>query len=138
VVDVRDIADLHLRAMTHPAANGQRFLATAGDCMSLLEIAAVLRRRLGTAANKAPVVQLPDWLVRLVAKVYPLARQAIPELGKVKNATNEKARHLLGWTPAPREECIVATAESLMRYDLLKDRHDSLSRPAPPSGSATH
>jgi len=44
-----------------------------------------------------------------------------PELGKIKNATNAKAKRLLGWSPRSNEDCIVATAESLMRLQLLKD-----------------
>ena len=48
-------------------------------------------------------------------------KQILPELGKMKNATNEKARRLLGWAPRSNEEAIVATAESLVRLGLLKD-----------------
>jgi dihydroflavonol-4-reductase len=116
VVDVRDVADLHLRAMTDPAARGQRFLATAGDFLSILDIAHVLRRRMGPAGRRAPRVELPDWVVRLVALFNASARFAVPELGKRKNATAEKARRLLGWSPRPVEEAIVATAESLSRH----------------------
>jgi nucleoside-diphosphate-sugar epimerase len=89
VVDVRDVAALHLRAMTHPAAKGERFLAVAGDCMSILDMAHVLRLRMGAAAKKVPSLQLPNWLVRLVALGNPVARQILPELGKVKNASSE-------------------------------------------------
>ncbi len=119
-VDVRDVADLHLRAMTHPAANGERFLSVSGDFMSMLEIANVLKSRMGAAAKKVPTRQLPNWLLRLVAFRDPRIKLILPELGKVKNATNEKARRLLGWSPRPREEAIVATAESLLRLGLLK------------------
>jgi len=120
-VDVRDVADLHLRAMTHPAANGERFLSVSGDFMSMLEIANVLKTRMGAAAKKVPTRQLPNWLLRLVAFRDPRIKLILPELGKVKNATNEKARRLLGWSPRPREDAIVATAESLLRLGLLKD-----------------
>ncbi|HEY4366802.1 MAG TPA: aldehyde reductase [Steroidobacteraceae bacterium] len=119
VVDVRDVADLHIRAMTNPAANGQRFLAVAGDFMSVLEIARVLKARMGAAASRVPTRQLPNWLVRLAAMGSPTVRQIVPELGKIKNATGEKARRLLGWTPRSNEEAIVATAESLVRLGLL-------------------
>jgi nucleoside-diphosphate-sugar epimerase len=115
VVDVRDVADLHVRAMTHPAAKGERFLAVAGDCMSILEIAKVLRRRMGASARKVPRFQLPDWLVRIAAIRNSAVKQVLPELGKVKNSTNEKARCVLGWTPRSNEESIVAAAESLVR-----------------------
>ena len=121
VVDVRDVTDLHLRAMTHPAAKGERFLAIAGDVMSVADMAKVLKERVGAAAKRVPTRQLPNWLVRLAALTQPAVKQILPELGKVKNATGEKARRLLGWAPRSREEAIIATAESLVRLGLLKD-----------------
>jgi nucleoside-diphosphate-sugar epimerase len=120
IVDVRDVADLHVRAMTDPAAKGERFLAVAGDFMSVREIAAVLKTRLGPAARLVPTRQLPDFLVRMVAVIVPQVRQILPELGKAKNATGEKARRLLGWSPRSREDAIAATGESLLRLGLLK------------------
>jgi nucleoside-diphosphate-sugar epimerase len=120
VVDVRDVADLHIRAMTHPAARGERFLAVAGDFMSIREIAKVLKDRLGAAAKKVPTRQLPDWLVRVAALRDPAVKQILPELGKTKNATGEKARRLLSWAPRSHQEALVATAESLLQLGLLK------------------
>jgi nucleoside-diphosphate-sugar epimerase len=121
VVDVRDVAHLHIRAMTYPAAKGERFLAVAGDFMSIRDIAKVLKRRMGAAAKRVPTRQLPNWLVRLAALRDPAVKLILPELGKGKNATNEKAKRMLGWAPRSNEESIVATAESLMRLGLLKD-----------------
>ncbi|HTV95039.1 MAG TPA: aldehyde reductase [Steroidobacteraceae bacterium] len=115
VVDVRDVADLHLLAMLHPAARAQRFLAAAGEFMSLLEIAQVLRGRLGAAANRAPTRELPNWLLRLVALCSKTVRELLPELGKIKNATHLKAERLLGWKPRSNEESIVAAAQSLLQ-----------------------
>ena len=120
-VDVRDVADLHLRAMTHPAANGERFLAVSGDFMSMLDIAKVLKSRMGTAARRVPTRELPNWVVRIAALRDPAVNLILPELGKRKNATNEKARRVLGWAPRSREEAVVTTAESLVRLGLLKD-----------------
>ena len=73
VVDVRDVADLHLRAMASPAANGERFIAVAenGGAMSMLEMATVLKARLGAAAKKVPTRELPDWIVRAGASSIP-------------------------------------------------------------------
>ena len=122
VVDVRDVVDLHLRAMTSPAAKGERFLATAGDFLSMLDLSMILRNRMGASAKKSPTREMPNWLVRLLALPIREVRQTLPELGKPKNATNEKARRVLGWTPRSNEECIVATAESLVRLGLLKNR----------------
>jgi nucleoside-diphosphate-sugar epimerase len=117
---VRDVADLHIRAMTQPAAKGERFLAVAGDFMSLLDIADVLKSRMGASAKKVPTRELPNWLVRLAALRDPAIKQILPELGKRKNATHEKAARLLGWSPRSNEDSIVATAESLLRLGLLK------------------
>lgn len=119
-VDVRDVVDLHLRAMIDPAAKGERFLAVAGEFMTVLEIAQVLKSRLGAAARKVPTRELPDFMIRMAAAFDPAVKQIIPELGKKKNATSAKAQRILGWKPRPREEAIVATAESLLRLGLLK------------------
>ncbi|HEU4758628.1 MAG TPA: aldehyde reductase, partial [Dehalococcoidia bacterium] len=62
VVDVRDVADLHLRAMTHPAARGERFIAVAGDFMTMRDIARTLKKRMGAAARRVPTLQLPDFV----------------------------------------------------------------------------
>jgi len=121
VVDVRDVADLHIRAMAHPAAQGERFLGVAGDFMSIRDIAMVLKKRLGAAARRVPTRQLPDWLVRLAALRDPAVQQITPELGKIKNATNAKACRVLGWSPRSREDAIIASAESLLRLGLLKE-----------------
>jgi nucleoside-diphosphate-sugar epimerase len=122
VVDVRDVADLHLRAMTNPAAKGERFLAVTGDFMWIVEIARVLKERLGEAAKRVPTRQLPNWLVKLAALKDPAVKQIIPELGKWKNATSEKAQRVMGWSPRSREDSVVATAESMMRLGLLRSR----------------
>ena len=115
IVDVRDVADLHVRAMTDPAAAGERFLAVAGEFMTVAEIAAVLRERMGDDAKKVPTRMLPDWLVRLVARFDSSVKQIVPELGKVKQASNEKAKRVLGWAPRSNDDAIVASAESLIR-----------------------
>jgi nucleoside-diphosphate-sugar epimerase len=120
-VDVRDVVDLHLRAMTNPAAKGERFLAVAGDFVSLVEIARALKQRMGAAARKVPTRELPDFMVRIAAMFDPAIKQVLPELGIVRNATSEKAQRVLGWVPRSREDAIVATAESLQRLGLLKN-----------------
>jgi nucleoside-diphosphate-sugar epimerase len=121
VVDVRDVASLHLSAMTNPAAQGERFLAVAGDFVSMLDIAKILKSRMGEAAHRVPTHQLPDLMVRMASLADPAIKLILPELGKHKNATNEKARRILNWTPRSTEDSIVATAESLLQLGLLKD-----------------
>lgn len=118
-VHVRDVADLHLRAMTQPAARGERFVAIAGESMWLADVAQVLKDRMGAAADKVSTRVIPDEEVRQGALKDPALRGAVPLLGLSLNATSEKAMRLLGWTARPREEAIVATAESLIRLGLL-------------------
>ncbi|WP_245564864.1 hypothetical protein [Spirosoma panaciterrae] len=119
-VDVRDVASLHLNAMTSPKANGERFIAVAGESISLLDIANIIRARLGKQADKVPTRELPNWLIRIVSWFNPEVRLILPHLGLVKRASNEKARHLLNWQPRSNKEAIVASAESLIRLQLVK------------------
>lgn len=119
IVDVRDVADHHIRAMTNPAARGERFLSVAGNFMRLIRVSEALRQGLGERAKKAPTRELPNWMVRLAALRDSGIKQFVPELGKVRNATNEKSRRLLGWSPRSPEDAIVATGESLLRLGLV-------------------
>lgn len=121
VVDVRDVADLHLRAMESPAAKGERFLAVSGEFMPMVEMARALKKHLGDKARRVPTRQVPNWVVRLFSLVDPAAKQILPELGRHKAASSDKARRVLGWSPRSNEESVVATGESLVRLGLLKD-----------------
>ena len=120
IVDVRDVADLHIRVMTHPDAKGERFIAVAenGNAMSMLDMALLLKSRLGDTTKSAPTRELPDWIVRAGAIFDPRMRQLLPNLGKARNTTSAKAQRLLGWKPRSREDAIVATAESLMQFKI--------------------
>lgn len=120
-IDVRDVASLHLLAMTHPAANGERFLATTGRSLSMLDVAKVLKQHLGAEAKRVPSKELPNWVLRIAAIRDPAVRVLIPMLGQYMDASGEKAKRVLGWSPRSNEEAIVATAESLLRLNLIKN-----------------
>jgi len=124
VVDVRDVAHLHLLAMIHPKAKGERFLALAGNCMSMHDVALALKKNLGDKAKNVPTKVLPNWMVRLAALFSATAKQVVSELGKIKNASNEKAKTWLGWATRTNEEALVATAESLIRMGLVQSPKD--------------
>ncbi|HEY5708686.1 MAG TPA: NAD-dependent epimerase/dehydratase family protein [Solirubrobacterales bacterium] len=111
-VDVRDVADLHLRAMTAPEAGGERFIA-AGPFFWMSEVAAVLRDRLGEDAAKVPKRKLPDLLVRAAGRFDPGIRSIVNQLGTRYEYSSEKAESRLGWTQRPAEEMFVDCARSL-------------------------
>ncbi len=119
-IDVRDVADLHILAMTDPKANGERFLATTGDALSMLDVAKILKRKLGNDARKVPTKEIPNFILRLAALRKPELKMIVALLGQYMQASNEKARRLLGWSPRTSEEAIVATAESLLKLGLVK------------------
>ncbi|WP_183482589.1 SDR family oxidoreductase [Martelella radicis] len=114
VVDVRDVAALHLLAMNAPEAAGRRFIAASGEPVSMIAVAQILRSYLGPEAAKAPRRQLPDWVFKAMARFSPSLRELTPQLGKFRRASNTKAREMLGWSPRSAEETILATARSLL------------------------
>ena len=121
MVDVRDVADLHLTAMASPEAAGERFLAVAGEPVSMHEVAMILRTHLGTAARRVPRFEAPDFAVRTMARFSPAMRQVVPQLGKKRRASSRKAREILHWSPRSNEDLIISTAESLLHYGLVFD-----------------
>jgi dihydroflavonol-4-reductase len=118
IVDVRDVVDLELRAMTAAEAGGERFIATA-RFQWMSEVAAVLRDRLGDAAAKVPKRTVPDLLVRGMGIFDPGIRSVVGQLGKKTELSNEKAKGLLGWSPRPTEETIVDCARSLIEVGVV-------------------
>ena len=119
-VDVRDVADLHIMAMTDPKANGERFLATSGESISLLDIANILRSEFGEKAAKVPKKEVPNWILRIIGLFNPKIKLILPHLGMVKDASHAKATRLLGWHPKSNKEAIIATAKSLISLGLVK------------------
>ncbi|MDE3032002.1 MAG: NAD-dependent epimerase/dehydratase family protein, partial [Acidobacteriota bacterium] len=105
VADVRDVADLHIRAMASPEAAGKRYLCLAdGPTISWLQVAQILRQRLGSLAELVPAEEAPG--------------DEPPEL----IIHNDRARQELGWEPRPVETTIVETAECLRDLGLLEER----------------
>lgn len=119
VVDVRDVADLHVRALKAPGMAGERFIAS-GRFMKLREMADTLRAELGPQAHKVTQRNLPDWLVRLAAYFNPLARAAAGELGSVRHQDASHAKAVLGWATRPVEQSIADTARSLIELGIVK------------------
>jgi len=112
-VDVRDVADLHIRAMADPAAAGQRFLAVNGF-LWMEEVGRILRERLGPAASKVPKRVAPNLMVRAMALFDPAVRTIVDDLGQKQTYSAEKAVNQLGWSPRSIEETVAECAQSLI------------------------
>jgi dihydroflavonol-4-reductase len=120
IVDVRDVASLHRLAMVSPEAAGERFLSTTEHFIPAVEMAKILKERMGAQGRRVKVHVLPNFMIKLVALFDKGVAQVVPELGKVKDATSEKAQRVLGWQPRSVVEAIVSSGESLERLGLLK------------------
>jgi nucleoside-diphosphate-sugar epimerase len=116
VVDVRDLADLHVRAMLAPEAAGERFIAT-GEFRSMDEIAGMLRAELGARASKVPRRRLPSSLLRMLAWFVPSLRSLTPLLGRRQLFSSAKAQRVLGFSPRPATVTVVDCARSLLDHE---------------------
>lgn len=119
IADVRDVADLHIRAMVNPQAAGQRFLALSGPITSLPEIAGLFKSKLGPAARKVSTKRMPDWVIKFAALFNHQARQVAPLLGRYREASNKKAKEMLGWQPRTNEESLMDSARSLIKFGII-------------------
>ncbi|MBC2777153.1 SDR family oxidoreductase [Parasphingopyxis marina] len=119
IVDVRDVADIHVRALTAPDMAGERFIAS-GPFLKMIEVAHILKEQLGPEARKVPTRKLPDWIVKLVSLLDPAVRQVSGELGKTRNMDASHAKAVLGWEPRSEAETIIATARSLIDLGIVE------------------
>lgn len=119
VVDVRDVADLHVRCLTAPNMAGERFIAS-GPFLWMKEVAAILREGLGEQARKVPKRRLPDFLVKLSALFDPVIKQVVGELGNIRTMDASHAKAVLGWETRPVAETILDTAHSLIEHGIVK------------------
>jgi len=130
-VDVRDIAIAHRLAMQTPEAAGNRYIC-AGGPMWMGDIAAVLAEEFGPRGYRIPTRPLPYWLMWTIARFNPTVRFALDFVGRLQLVSSDKAERELGWTTRPARESIVDTADSLLRYGVV--RRTGADRPAAPLG----
>lgn len=121
VVDIRDVADLHIRAMITPEASGERFIASADGETSLPQIAKLLKKKFPVAAINVSLKIMPDWLVSIAAIFNSQARQASALMKINRKVSNEKAKKILGWKPIGNaEDAVIAAAETMIKFDMIK------------------
>lgn len=120
VVDVRDVADLHIRAMENSNANGQRFIASADGQISLQEIADLLRNKKPEVSKNVSKRKLPTWALRIASLFMEQAKESLFMSKMNRNVSNNKAKTVLGWQPiASQEETIIASVNSMIKYNLI-------------------
>lgn len=119
VVDVRDVADLHVRCLTAPNMAGERFIA-AGPFLWMGEVAAILKQGLGPQGRKVPTRKLPNFLVKLSALFDPVIKQVVGELDNVRDASAQRAKDILGWQTRDPAESILDTARDMIRMGVVK------------------
>lgn len=117
-VDVRDVAELHIIAMTAPEASGERFLA-GGTFLWLSDVARLLRDNFPEYATQIPARMLPNIVARGLALFNPSLRSIIHDLGKTHNYSPAKAERLLGWRMRSIEDTVLDTAHSLMESGIV-------------------
>jgi dihydroflavonol-4-reductase len=112
LVDVRDVADLQIRAISDPAASGRRRVAVP-SIEWMADVAKVLRDRLGDEAPKVPKRAVPDFMVRAMGLFDPGVRSVVGQLGRKQEYSSGVAEGL-GWSPRPIDETIVDCARSML------------------------
>lgn len=118
IVDVRDLANIHIKALMSDAAAGQRFLAT-GEFMWMTDIARTLREQLGAQAYKVPTRRIPDFVMRIMARFRPELREITVSLGRKHRHSIDKANRILVWQPRPPAETVVDCAKSLLDWKVV-------------------
>lgn len=118
ITDVRDVAEMHVLAMTAPAAAGERFIAANGF-LWMNDIARVLKEKMPEKSQKVPTRNLPIWLMRILANFDKEVKSVAFELGRYRDTPSDKARKLLGWKPRSNEEAIISCAESLIAHGAV-------------------
>jgi dihydroflavonol-4-reductase len=112
MVDVRDVARLHVAAMTTPGAAGQRFIAATAEPVSMTHFAAVLR---DAGYSKAPSRKAPNLAIKLMSIFDRQAKGMLPSLGKKAAFDNHTTFDILDWQPTPIETSIKEMAASISK-----------------------
>lgn len=116
VVDVRDVAAMHLAALERPETAGRRYLAVAGS-LWLAEMAHILKA--AYPDRKIATRLAPKPLLRLLALFDPEVRSILPRLGLIDRMSNARATTEMAMRFIPPEDALRATAASLIERRLV-------------------
>lgn len=116
IVDVRDVAALHVDAMTNPAAGGERCIASEGTYW-MSDIGRLLRPAFPD--RRIPTGELPNWLLRIVALFDRDVRDNIGEIGTMKRIDGHRGSERLGRKLISTSDSAIATGRSLVEHKLV-------------------
>lgn len=122
IVDVRDVADLHIKAMETPEAAGNRYIAISDEpSVSMKDIEQYLKDGLPrNETRKVPTMELPNFLVRMSVYFDPSVRLIVNELGLTTPTSNAKARQELKWHPRSAKDAVLGSVDSLKKTGRVK------------------
>ena len=113
LVDVRDVAMMHVAAIEIEETKGERF-AGASNTLRFVDIGKVLKT--WDASLKAPTRELPNWLVRILGRFLPDLKPILANLGRNLAVSGSKAERVFGFTFIPAEDALIASAECIRKY----------------------
>ncbi|MCH4009764.1 SDR family oxidoreductase [Companilactobacillus sp.] len=120
IVDVRDVADIHIKAMQTPIANGQRFIASADGEISIGEMIQLIKKQRPELSDKIIDKKLPNWLINLAAIFNKQAQGGKLFIDMNRNVSNQKAKETLDWHPlANNEEIVLSSIDTMKKAEII-------------------
>ena len=115
-IDVRDVAILHLKAMTTPDADGKRFIAAHSKPTWMYEVAEVLS---AAGYEKIKLKKAPSFMLKLIGLFDNKTKSLVPMLDKYVPCDNSQTVKILNWEPMPWEQAFIEHAKSI---EAIKDK----------------
>ena len=115
-IDVRDVAILHLKAMTTPDADGKRFIAAHSKPTWMYEVAEVLS---AAGYEKIKLKKAPSFMLKLIGLFDNKTKSLVPMLDKYVPCDNSQTLKILNWEPMPWEQAFIEHAKSI---EAIKDK----------------
>ncbi|KAI5468133.1 hypothetical protein BGZ63DRAFT_431655 [Mariannaea sp. PMI_226] len=121
MVDVRDVASLHILCMLYSSAAGERFLASSTpEPLSMLQVAQRIGNLRPHLAGKLPTKEMPDWTVRMLSCFSSRMKSIAPQLGVSRKIASQKATEMMGWKARDVNETIGSMVDALENFELVK------------------
>lgn len=111
LVDVRDVAEMHLRAVQRPETAGKRYIGSAGS-MTFAEMTRALKA--AWPDRRIPVREAPRPVIRFLSLFDASIRTILPRLGHTDRLSNARAVRELGIQFTAPQAALLAAADWLV------------------------